>query len=200
MNNKGFSLVEILMSMAVLGIALLGFMELRHNSANSEVRSDSHIDYVQLNSEFLLLIDKDENCTASLANPTTAGVIAPLANRVSFNASNIEGSSPAQDLQIELWTGTSGAIRSRRKMAADVKYGNIIIDSVRLYLPDHNTGDFMTAGTRSIQAEILLEGRRKITTSEFQAITPIRKLVSLNIENDGSGSSSIIGCGEIHEI
>ena len=76
-------------------------------------------------------------------------------------------------------------------------YGNIIIDSVRLYLPDHNTGDFMTAGTRSIQAEILLEGRRKITTNDFQAITPIRKLVSLNIENDGSGSSSVIGCGDI---
>ena len=197
MNNKGFSLVEILMSMAILGIALMGFMELRHNSTNSEVKSDSHIDYVQLNSEFLLLVDKDENCTASLANPTTAGATTPSGNGVSFNASDIEGTSPTQDLQIELWTGTSEGLRSRRKMAADVKYGNIIIDSVRLYLPDHNTGDFMTAGTRSIQAEILLEGRRKITTNDFQAITPIRKLVSLNIENDGSGSSSVIGCGDI---
>lgn len=197
-NSRGFSFFEVLISLAILTIVISGVLSFKTNKVNSSILTKSQFDYQNLAEEFLFLLSLDQNCTASFANPDIVGP-PPYANSLSFEAQNIQGSeSIAQVMEVPIYTGTMENMRSRLRFEAGSQFGNIIIDSVRLYLPDHNTGNLADSPSDSIQAEILLNGRMKVNSNDFRVISPIRKLVLLNVTTVG-GVSTINGCGAINQ-
>lgn len=195
-NNRGLSLVEVLMSMAILTIVVLGVMELNRGNANSSVNSSSNLDYVQLVAEFLTIIEDDDHCQSSLADPQSiaaGGGLNATGSQVSFRASMIRnGSLEANHIPIEIWSGdkNDNNVRVNRRLFATQQYGNITIDSITLHLPDHTGVDF--GAPQYIQAEIVVKGRKRISTDDDREIKPITKTIQINTDIDPMTGNSVV--------
>lgn len=196
-NKKGFSLIEALASLTIVTVAVLALLNLNKDSTTSETKGQSQLDYIQLASEFYFILEKDNNCTATFANPTALELTPPYAGALSFEVADLQGDiSTAGVFEIQLHTGLANNVRSQLRFEAGTKYGNINVTSVRLIFPDHNSGNLID-GTSSIQAEVYLQGEKRIGATQVMPIRPLRKLILLNLETS-AGVSTVRGCGGVN--
>lgn len=192
LRNRGLSLVEILMSLAVLGIIVSGMMSMTKNQVDRQTNTDSNFDYVQLQTEFSTILSRDYNCKAALVNPDEDGNLTGA--EIRFRASDLQmGSDPAGHPQISLYVATSDGFRKNVRLAQNQKYGNITITSIKLHMPDHNTGDMTEGG--ELPAEIVLEGVKRNTTTDVVPIQPLKRLIYIStLYDSGTNESQIEDC------
>ena len=154
-----------------------------------QTNTDSNFDYIQLQAEFSTILKRNHNCKGSLVDPDASGAV--IGNEVSFKASELEmGSDPAGHPQISLYVATDTGFRRNVRLTQNQQYGNITITSIKLHLPDHNTGDMTTGG--ELPAEIVLEGVKRNTTTDVIPIQPIKKLIYIDTVYDAINDESQI--------
>ncbi len=176
-NNKGFSLISVMVAAGLLGGLSLGVMQLIKNMSNTQTFSQSSTDYIDLSQEVSLLVSSPEDCTASFKG-------------VSFKGSNIQGTP----VDVELWSADQDGNRSRLRFSGNSDFGKLQIDAIRLSMPDYTGGDFPQGSGQSFNALLEIVGKKQITSNQDRDIKAISKSFKLYFDTDSGGNSTITGC------
>lgn len=201
MRNKGFSFIEVLMTMTVIGILSYSFMSYRDLQINAKVRNKSKLDYIELTKNFLFILSDDRNCSASLANYTSLADPHPYSGSISFYAGGIKGNENIAGVALRLFHGNLEGVRISEDPFYEPggNYGNIQVKEIKLYLPDY-TGLNLSLGYTTIQSEVFLSGEYRLSKDIWREFPPLKKIVNLNLYTESTGESFVIGCGEINKI
>jgi hypothetical protein len=142
-NEKGFSLVQVLISAAFLGGLSLAFMQLMSSMGQGQRLALSKSDEIELRSSIRMILDNENFCRVSLAGN---GVLGTPLTPVVFNKKDIDEDTEGLDISL-FFADQAGVTRSLKKYNADnnvgledkSKFGNLTIKSMKL-LMNNGTG------------------------------------------------------------
>lgn len=178
LDNKGMSLMDLIMALSLVGIVAVGIMHLSKNTTEIQTRNYISVDYAQLSQEFLFLLTQERHCTASLGginleiDPTDPDFI---------NATL----DPTKGIDVELFISDStGTVVNKKLSGTDVgvnpgdtnftRYGKLNITGIKLSMPDKNLGAFLP-GVIQYQAEINIYSHAFLS-AEKNATTGVSEL------------------------
>lgn len=188
LNEKGFSLVSVMVAAGMLGVLSLGVMQLTKTSSNTQTFFQSSMDSLDLSREVTLILSSPNDCAASFAGTT-------------FRGSQIQTTSE----DIQLWSSDQDGNRSRLRFSSDSadkqsKLGKVVINSINFSMPDYTGGDFPEGVNQSFKGVLRILAKKKITIKKTQNIKPILKTVKISFDTDGLGESTITGCGFVTDL
>lgn len=134
-NEKGMTLVNVLVAAGIIGGLGLVIMQISQNANSIQKKMDSDLEVAQLVNEIKLLLDDENSCTVSLQGLT-------------FKKSKADDPSDLlEGIPLELYLPSSdGLLRGRKKISAIdpqlSKRKNIQINSLKLYMDGDQTGDY----------------------------------------------------------
>ncbi|MBT7610488.1 MAG: hypothetical protein HN576_12080 [Bacteriovoracaceae bacterium] len=208
-NNKGFSLISIMMTVGLLGGLSLAVAQVMNNINDGQTRAHSIADEAELHTSIRLILDSPRHCKMSLAGED------PIGSPVNFEKKDIDfagveinaGSAfteASEGLDVDLWySNVAGDSRTLKKFnGADnpgsdnqSKFGKLNITSIKLVM---NNGlgacsDNYCEGTASDTAQLVIIYEKKISSSN---VRKMKKFFSVNIgiSTDYSGESTILSC------
>jgi hypothetical protein len=181
----------------------MAVMSLNRSNANFMANNTSDLDYAQLVAEFLTIIEDERNCSASLADPdpitgdSGTNAIRFMASSLGTLLTGTTNPIPIEIFSADMSTTTNSRARERISINPPYnKYGNITITEVLLHLPDYSGPDLNDP--KQLQAEIMINGEKKISTDQSRMMRPIFKTIIINVYPTATpGESEIRGCGEI---
>lgn len=177
-NDLGFSLIEIIIATAVLGIVSLGVMQLLKNMHKGQVDVQNSADYASIMQESTLLINNINACRASLIGLT-------------FYGSSIQSTSVTG---LELWTVNQAGVRTMKKFYEGQKLSKIVIDKISFSMPDYTSSTNWPIGTnQSFTAELRISGK-KSAFGTFRPFQDITKTINVIFDTDASGQSTVKDC------
>lgn len=188
-NNRGFTLVEIMIVAAMLGGISLVIMQLNKGSLQTQGDAVSMADYVQLQKEISFLISDGNSCTASLG--ATLGT--PIVTGVTFNGSTIKN-TPITGL--ELWSANQEIppTRSRKKFYETQNFGKVAVSSISFSMPDYTAGvNFATGTNQSFKGELKISGN-KLNMGKTKTFPDIIQSINVTFDTDAAGLSTIKSC------
>ena len=193
LHESGFSMVEVLVTIGLLGVVALGVMQLMKNIGQGQNFAKTSADEIELRTEIRLLLDEERFCRLSLAGN---GPFGSPTTPVSFQKMSID--EDHEGLEVELWLGNAqGTTRTNKKFSAtDTSkntYGKLRITSMKLFM---NNG----TGTNYPENPFLVDfGELRVTVeksvSETQKRTvPIKFPIMMGLSTDAGGNTTIISC------
>lgn len=179
-NSGGFSLIEVLVAIAILGGASLLIMQLGKNSSNLEAEMNQKAEDRELKAEIDFILDNPKSCTASFKGTT-------------FKGSTIK-SNP---VDVELWISSHDESTKKKKFSAtDKSYANIgriNLTDIELSLPNYTTGTDFPPGTANTEALLQVSGHSKVM-GKNRNFKPITKNLRITFNTDATGNSTIDSC------
>lgn len=182
-NEKGMTLVEILIAVAIAGGVALMVMKLVENMKTVENRSAGVMDAREVLSEIRMIIENEKNCKLSLVNPEGPDT--------TFRKSEIDGPGKDSGLPIELWIGNpEGTKRTQKRYYDGVEVGKTKINSIRLFMnksigPDYPQGAITDFGVLKVNYSFSGQGQKTIVR-DF--------LLNVDLQTNASGVSTLLGC------
>jgi hypothetical protein len=191
--NHGFSLVQVLISISILGGISLAFMQMMKNMDQGNIRAKSSSDEMELRSEINLILGNRNFCRTSLAGNGTEG---NPSNPVTFKKVDID--QETEGLDLDLWlSNQQGSVRSLKKFsAADLSkntYGNIKIQSIKLIMNNGSGQNYTSSDNHSDVGKVKVVIEKKQGTSEGRVVN-LDFPVSVQMKTDNNGISTILSC------
>ena len=181
--QKGFSLVEILIAVALLGAVSLGVMQIVKNMSNAQGNANSNLDILLLKHEILSLMNNERHCRLSLQGET-------------FKKTQID-QFLTEGKNIEFWlSNINGTARSKKKFsgtdATATEHGKAVIVKLQLVMDNPTTpvGQNYPLGSFADTGVIKIETQKKGTSRNTISSIPI----SISFVTDATGTSTIEGC------
>jgi prepilin-type N-terminal cleavage/methylation domain-containing protein len=184
-SNAGFTLVEVMIAIAIVSGISLVVMQLTQNASNSQANMSAFVDFIDIRGEIEGILSDPKDCTASFAN-------------TNFNGSTIN----ATPVPVEIWHGDQNGVRTRKKFSstdsAISTIGKVTLTDLSLSMPDYTAGTNFPPGPGSFKAELTIVGTKKIAGKE-STTKKITKTVYLNFVTNASGVSTIMTCSLVRE-
>lgn len=176
--KSGFSLVEIMVALGLIGGLAMVVMQVMKSSNKGQIDVMNFADYSSLRDEAIFLINNSNACKASLAGFT-------------FNGSTI-GATPKTG--VELWGADQDGNRTTKKFFTNAKFGKTEIEKITFSMPDYTAGTNWAQGTgQSFTAQLVISGK-KSNMGNVKAFNDIKKSITVSFDTDASGLSTIKGC------
>ncbi len=190
---KGFSLVQVLVSLALLSGVSLGFMQMMKNMDQGNTRAKSSVDEMELRSEINMILGNKNFCRVSLAGNGTEGN--PL-SPVTFKKQDIDQDN--EGLHVELWlSNQAGNARVTKKFSgADSTkntYGNIKISSIKLIMDNGVGSNYSSSQNHSDIGKIEIAIEKKQGSSDSRKMS-LDFPVNLQMSTDANGVTTILSC------
>ena len=144
MNSKGFTLVETMIAVGMVGAIALGLMKLMGGVGGQQKLVQIEVDEINLLREFQSIISSEKFCRISLVgNGAPGSPDAPL----EFNKSEIDDQSAGQILNVELWyANAQGTERTQKRFSAadrtKKRFGVLTIDAIEFAMDNEVIGDY----------------------------------------------------------
>jgi|GEM_PF-3450257 len=191
-NNTGFTLVEIMLAVAMLGAVSLGVMKLTGNLSSIQTSSRGVVDEADLANLVNLIVTDAMDCKVSLAGND------PVASPVIFQKINIDDIA-TEGLDVELWVADQAgtARKSKRVSASDAnftKFGALKMDSIKLVLNNGSGTNYTVNPAHSDVGVLRLKYSKALSPGKTKSMVKDFSL-RINMSTDASGVSTILGCG-----
>lgn len=200
-NQKGVSLVQVILSAGMLGGIALGMARMMQITQDSETKSTSKIQTLQISQLVTQILSEHRHCNSSIGNPSFKK------SEVDFDGVTIDKAvnfEPTEGIDLELWYGNSdGSARTVKKLngannVADPDrsyHGNVKIDYIKL-LFNNGLGpcdDNYCEGTVDDVAQVVVGFTSKITNKKTRVSKEIFDL-SVWVTTDDEGNSTLDQC------
>jgi len=212
LNNKGFTLISVIIGIGLLSALVVAVMQVIGNISNAQVRANSLADEIEMKTSIRMILDNPKFCKISFAgeDPVSSPILFEKKD-IDFSGVNINAGSSfsetSEGLNVELWySDTTASTRTLKKFngadnpGADdkSKYGNLKINSMKLVMSNglgacsenYCPGDVNDTG----QLVVLYE--KKISQRKIREMKTIFD-INLGISTQASGESSILSCHRI---
>lgn len=203
-DQAGFSLIQVLVSSALLGALTLMSMQLMRNLNQAQIFTESKFDEVNLKLSLKSILDNPKFCKVSLAGQTFRK------EDIDFDGVEVQASTPFsqgdEGLNIELWySSADGSAKTKKQFNGRdniigedrSRFGLIRIESIKLVM---NNGigacsqNYCTTDSADVGQVIILYSQ-KINTS-FSRTGKLIFPLTVNFTTDTSNTSTITGCDE----
>jgi prepilin-type N-terminal cleavage/methylation domain-containing protein len=189
--NSGFTLVEIMIAIGLLGMVSVGLMRLAGNMTGIQTNARGTADQADLLNLVSLLISNPKDCAVSLAGND------PATSPVTFKKSNIDDLI-TEGLSVELWLADqAGVIRKTKKLSGTDtsvnKFSGLKINSIKLVMNNGTGSDYVASASHSDIGVLRLSFERPLTVGKTKAIIkdfPVR----LGMNTDATGLTTILSC------
>lgn len=195
LNQKGISLVQVLIASAVMGGLAVVSMQMFSNMTQGQMGIDSFSDELSLRTQIETIIRNPDYCRVSFAGDGPEG--SPL-TPVTFNKVDIDEANEGLDVELFL-SDQDGEARLTKKFSSDASdpsthvYGKVKINSMVLRM-DNGTGSNYSAEASHTDLgnlEVIIEKKVSPTkTREKRLSFPVELVMS----TDGAGLTTILGC------
>ncbi len=212
-NQKGFSLIQVLVASAILGGLSLTFMRLMGNMQQAQNSIQSKGDETELYTSIRMILENEKFCRVSLAgngNPETSLV------PITFEKKDIDDSSVGtlEGLDVSLYlSNQEGDTRTLKKFngADNVigvdkhKFGSLSITSLRLIMNNPTTPPNQNYGNGTNQSDtgiIRVYYEKKVSSSQTRELFmdfDVRLSFSTGQAPEGSGVSRILSCSRVKD-
>ena len=201
LNEKGFSLVQVIIATGLMGGVTLGFMQMMKTVNQIQTSSESKSDELELRTSIKMILDNRDYCTISMEGQTFRKENIDFANVEVDKSSNF--TSASEGLNVELWySNIAGDTRTQKKLNGKdnvvgtdkSQLGKISILSVKLVMfngPTACPDNYCDTDTRDIgQLVVVYEKKISQTTTRTSIMTfPLY----VNFTSVG-GNSTITSC------
>lgn len=186
--EKGFSLVEILVAVAIVAGVGLMVMKLTENMRGAENRSVGIMDARETLAEIRTILENEKFCRLSLVDPN--------GQEVTWRKSDIDDPSKDPGLPVELWTGNVEGTKRIRKMFYDgLEQGKTRIHSIRLFMNNTIGPEDYPSGIRTDLGTVRVTYSFQGTNPQGGQRTMSRDfLIYVNFKTNSSYESTILGC------
>lgn len=191
-NNKGMSLVGVLMAMGLAGVLAVVIAQISKNSTDVSIRAFSSQEELELLNEIKMIISDPKYCKISLVD------------NIPFKKINIDGAPSTEGLDIELWlSDINGTARTVKKFNGENNpgsndksiYGKIIIKSIKLVMNNTTGINYPDSPSHSDigQIKVQISKKNSSKTSMDKNLRPIN--IRVNMASSG-GNSTILSCSQ----
>lgn len=177
-NKKGFSLLEIMIAIAMLGGISLGVMQMLKSMQKGQVDTQNFTDYTSIAQESSFLLNDLNSCKASLAGTT-------------FHGSTIKSSAITG---IQLWSADQAGARSQKKFYSGANFGKVTIDTISFNMPDYTATSDWSVGTNQTFTGLITISSKKKSMGHESTDKLITKSINVTFNTDASGQSTITSC------
>jgi hypothetical protein len=208
-NNKGFSLVSVMVAAGLLGGLSLAVMQVMKNIGDGQNHAKSAADEAEMMVSVRMILDNPNYCKISLAGED------PVGSPVNFEKKDIDfagveinaGSAfteASEGLDVDLWySNVAGDSRTMKKFnGADnpgsndkSKFGKLNITSMKLVMNNGLGGcsDNYCEGAASDTGQLVIIYEKKVSSSKVRKMKKVFN-VNVGISTDYSGLSTIGSC------
>jgi len=191
--RNGFSLVQVMISVALLGSVSLAFMQLMKNMDQGNIRAKSSADESELRSEIKMIIDNEKFCRISLAGNGNEG--SPTVP-VTFQKTNID--QDTEGLNVELWlSNQAGNTRTIKRFSGTnttkSTYGNITIKSIKLIMNNGTGINYSASTNHSDVGKLKIMIEKKMGTSDGRDLL-LDFPVNVQMSTNAGGVTTILSC------
>ena len=188
-NQKGFSLVGVVVASGILGIMTVGFMGFMANSLDSQQRVMQFGEIQSLKNEMGMLVDSEKHCRNSLAG---SGKYSKPDNPITFKKKAID--EDTEGLEVELYTSSQDGNSRGTKVfsATDPKlkfYSTLEILSIKLIMNKEPVGIDYDPSNEHEDLGILrvkVRGLRKETSFDIR--------LSVWMRTDSDKTTTLLSC------
>ena len=188
-NQKGFSLVGVVVASGILGIMTVGFMGFMANSLDSQQRVMQFGEIQSLKNEMGMLVDSEKHCRNSLAG---SGEYSKPDNPITFKKKDID--EDTEGLEVELYTSSQDGNSRGTKVfsATDPKlkfYSTLEILSIKLIMNKEPVGIDYDLSNEHEDIGILrvkVRGLRKETSFDIK--------LSVWMRTDSDQTTTLLSC------
>lgn len=197
-NNKGFSLVSVMVAAGLLGGLAIGVMQLFENINKGQNFAQSIADELDLRSEVNLILGNEKHCRISLAGEGDKG--SPT-TPVTFSKSNIDDATEGLDIELFLANQDGNARTLKKLSSSDVsknKFGKLEINSVKLIMSNPTTPageDYLESTGHNDVGEIVVTFTKKLTSSTDRQLK-ISFPVNVGMMTNSSRETTILSCSK----
>lgn len=187
MNCKGFSLMELMVSVAIMGIVSVGVLQLMRMQSNIQVNSQVDADFAVLNAQIVSTLASPQHCNANFYGRSTQ---ASFANSIGNTAGGTQGIYQCTDPNTCKPTGATLKIPA---WTTDWLPGNTkVSDRVRISSVRYQVNSTTAPSLASLQLEVTMQSRSMKAGSDGK-VNPktFTKIYSVPVVVNGS---SILGC------
>jgi hypothetical protein len=214
-NNKGFSLVSVMIAAGMLGGLSLAVMQVMKNIGDGQSRANSMADEAEMAISVRMVLDNPNYCRISLAGEDPAGSPVTFKKKdIDFAGVEVNRGSAftevSEGLDVDLWySNVAGDSRTLKKFnGADSpgsddksKFGKLNITSMKLVMNNGLGGcsDNYCDGTDSDTGQLVIIYEKKINSSQRRKMKKIFN-VNVGMSTDSSGESTILSCDREREV
>jgi prepilin-type N-terminal cleavage/methylation domain-containing protein len=183
-NERGFSLVEIIVVMGMLGVASLGVMQLTKTITKGQGEAIGTADLVDMRKEMAMYLADSKDCSASLNGVTFQGATIKLA--------------PVAGL--EIWSADNTGARGTKHFFENQKFGKVKIQEISLKMPDYNSGtNWPTGIDQFFKGELTLKSDKQNMGTLKTNLDQVYQ-INLKFNTDAGGTSTIQSCSSVSSI
>lgn len=208
-NNRGFSLVSVMVAAGLLGGLSLALMQVMKNIRDGQSRANSAADEAEMMVSVRMVLDNPNYCKMSLAGEDPVGSPVTFKKKdIDFAGAEINAGSAftetSEGLDVDLWySNVAGDSRTFKKFnGADnpgsndkSKFGKLNITSMKLIMNNGLGGcsGNYCEGTASDTGQLVIIYEKKISSSE---VRKMKKFFNVNVgmSTDSSGNTTILSC------
>ena len=185
-NQKGFSLVGVVVASGILGIMTVGFMGFMANSLDSQQRVMQFGEIQSLKNEMGMLVDSEKHCRNSLAG---SGEYSQPENPITFKKKDID--EDTEGLEVELYTSSQDGNSRGTKVfsATDPKlkfYSTLEILSIKLIMNSGVEYDLSYEHEDIGILRVKVRGLRKETSFDIK--------LSVWMRTDSDKTTTLLSC------
>ena len=189
-NNKGFSLVGVMVAVGLLGAVSLGVMHLMKNIQQGQSFAKSSADEIELRTEIRMILDDDKFCKVSLAGEGPSGLPIPP---VTFQKKNID--EPSEGIDVELWLSDfKGEKRTSKKFSAKdtakSTYGRLKITSMKLIMNNQTGINYPESSWHTDIGEVRVKIEKSDEKRHINMVFP----VVVGMSTNAGGETTIYSC------
>lgn len=154
--ERGFSLVSVMIAIGLVGTVSLAVMKLMQNTSQIHSHAQEFNDQLELSYEIRSILENETFCRLSLAGNGPEG---SPAVPVQFEKRNIDEDN--EGLNVELWLGNqAGTLRTRKVISAIDpgirKYGKLTLKSIKLIMNNETGINYSNSSLHSDMGKIRL--------------------------------------------
>ena len=208
-NNKGFSLVSVMVAAGLLGGLSLAVIQVMKNIEDVHSRANSLADEAEMMVSVRMVLDNPNYCKISLAGENPVGSPVTFEKKdIDFAGAEINAGSAfteaSEGLDVDLWySNVAGDSRTLKKFnGADnpgsndkSKFGKLNITSMKLVMNNGLGGcsDNYCDGPYSDTGHLVIIYEKKISSSK---VRKMKKFFSVNVgmSTNSSGETTILSC------
>ncbi len=187
MNRKGFTLMELMVSVGLLGIVSLGVLQLMRMQSTLQINSQIDGDFAVLNTQIVSVLAAPQNCNANFYGRTTT----------STYANNLGNTAGATQGIYECSSGTGCKpntiiLKWPAQSASWDQATTKVSDRVRITAVQYMVNSTSSTALSSLQLKVTMQSKRVKAGGNGQAdIKTVDKVYSVPVVVSGT---SILGC------
>lgn len=192
-NQRGFTLIEVLIVAGIMGLLAVGAMQLFKNVNDGQTFAASNADEQDLRTDIRLILEDERFCRVSLAgNGPLNQPEKPVLFRKANNDEDTEG------LEVELWlSDQKGENRTVKKFSGkDPKFntfGKIQIESIKVIFNNDVARDYLEMPAHGDIAELRINYLKKISSSQTRS-AQLKLPIKVGMKTDSGGWTTLLTC------